>query len=72
MGMEENEGLYTQKLCYNRTLGPYQCLSLPWWIRTSKQIYLARHHCHLEPLICGEEVFKRIRYDLRRPNLDAS
>ena len=64
MGMEENEGLYTQKLCYNRTLGPYQCLSLPWWIRTSKQTYLARHHCHLEPLICGEEVFERIHNDL--------
>jgi phosphatidylserine/phosphatidylglycerophosphate/cardiolipin synthase-like enzyme len=65
MGMEENEGLYTQKLCYNQTVGPYQCLSLPWWVRTSKhKIYLARHHCRLEPLICGEEVFKRIQADL--------
>lgn len=65
MGMEENEGLYTQKLCYNQTVGPYQCLSLPWWVRTSKhKTYLARHHCRLEPLICGEEVFKRIHNDL--------
>ncbi|MDB5790301.1 MAG: phospholipase [Massilia sp.] len=65
MGMEENEGLYTQKLCYNQAVGPYQCLSLPWWVRTSKhKTYLARHHCQLEPLICGEEVFKRIHDDL--------
>jgi len=65
MGMEENEGLYTQKLCYNQTVGPYQCLSLPWWVRTSKhKTYLARHHCRIEPLICGEEVFKRIHDDL--------
>jgi phosphatidylserine/phosphatidylglycerophosphate/cardiolipin synthase-like enzyme len=63
--MEENESLYTQKLCYNQAVGPYQCLSLPWWVRTSKhKTYVARHHCRLEPLICGEEVFKRIQDDL--------
>lgn len=65
MGMEENEGLYTQKLCYNQTIGPYQCLSLPWWVRTSKhKTYMARHHCRIEPLICGEEVFSRIQNDI--------
>jgi phosphatidylserine/phosphatidylglycerophosphate/cardiolipin synthase-like enzyme len=65
MGMDENEGLYTQKLCYNQALGPYQCLSMPWWVRTSKhKTYLARHHCQLEPLICGEAVFGRIQADL--------
>lgn len=65
MGMEENEGLYTQKLCYNQAVGPYQCLSLPWWVRTSKhKTYLARHHCHIEPLICGEEVFEKIQKDI--------
>lgn len=65
MGMEENEGLYTQKLCYNQAIGPYQCLSLPWWVRTSKhKTYLARHHCRIEPLICGEEVFEKIQADL--------
>jgi phosphatidylserine/phosphatidylglycerophosphate/cardiolipin synthase-like enzyme len=65
MGMEENEGLYTQTLCYNKTVGPYQCLSLPWWVRTSKhKTYLARHHCRIEPLICGEDVFSRIQKDL--------
>ncbi|MFC5547965.1 phospholipase D-like domain-containing protein [Massilia aerilata] len=65
MGMEENEGLYTQKLCYNQTVGPYQCLSLPWWVRTSKhKSYVARHHCRIEPLICGEDVFGKIQKDL--------
>jgi len=65
MGMEENESLYTQKLCYNQAVGPYQCLSLPWWVRTSKhKTYLARHHCHIEPLICGEEVFEKIQKDI--------
>lgn len=65
MGMEENEGLYTQKLCYNRATGPYQCLSLPWWVRTSKhKVYYPRHHCRIEPLICGEDVFSRIQKDL--------
>lgn len=29
MGMDENAGLYTQKLTYNKTMGPYQCLSKP-------------------------------------------
>lgn len=65
MGMEENEGLYEQKLCYNHAVGPYQCLSLPWWVRTSKhKSYVPRHHCRIEPLICGEDVFKAIQADL--------
>ncbi len=65
MGMEENEGLYTQELCYNQVVGPYECLSLPWWVRTKKhKTYLARHHCQILPLVCGEEVFQRIQVDL--------
>jgi phosphatidylserine/phosphatidylglycerophosphate/cardiolipin synthase-like enzyme len=65
MGMEENEGLYEQKLCYNQAIGPYQCLAMPWWVRTSKhKTYIPRHHCQIEPLICGEEVFKRIQGDI--------
>ncbi len=65
MGMDENAKLYKQKLCYNQEVGPYQCLSLPWWVRTSKHgTYPPRHACELEPLICGEEVFKRIHDDL--------
>ncbi len=65
MGMAENEGLYTQELCYNQAIGPYECLSLPWWVRTKKhKTYLARHHCQIVPLVCGEEVFQRIQVDL--------
>ena len=30
MGMDENAGLYNQKLSYNKNVGPYQCLSKPW------------------------------------------
>ena len=65
MGMDENAGLYTQKLTYNKTMGPYQCLSKPWWIRTGKHaIYPPRHACCLEALVCGEEVFRSIQTDL--------
>lgn len=65
MGMDENAALYKQKLCYNQAVGPYQCLSLPWWVRTIKHgTYPPRHACHLEPLICGEEVFASIQADL--------
>lgn len=65
MSMDENAGLYQQKLCYNKEVGPYQCLSSPWWVRTIKHgTYPPRHACQLEPLICGEEVFKRIQEDL--------
>ena len=65
MGMDENAKLYKQKLCYNQDVGPYQCLSLPWWVRTSKHgTYPPRHACEIKPLICGEEVFKSIHDDL--------
>jgi phosphatidylserine/phosphatidylglycerophosphate/cardiolipin synthase-like enzyme len=63
--MNENEGLYNQKLCYSQTVGPYQFLSKPWWVRTLKHgTYPPRHGCQLEPLICGEAVFSRIAADL--------
>lgn len=65
MGMDDNAGLYAQKLCYSKTVGPYQCLSLPWWVRTSRHsTYPPRHGCNLEPLVCGEEVFGSIHNDL--------
>ena len=65
MSMDENEGLYHQNLCYNQEVGPYQCLTSPWWVRTSKHgTYPPRHACHLEPLICGEDVFRHIHDDL--------
>lgn len=63
--MNENAGLYKQTLCYNETVGPYQCLSSPWWVRTIKHgTYPPRHGCSLEPLICGEAVFGKIEADL--------
>ena len=64
-GMNENAELYKQTLCYNETTGPYQCLSSPWWVRTSKHAtYPPRHGCQLEPLVCGEAVFGKIAADL--------
>jgi phosphatidylserine/phosphatidylglycerophosphate/cardiolipin synthase-like enzyme len=65
MSMDENAGLYHQTLCYNKEVGPYQCLSLPWWVRTIKHgTYPPRHACELKPLVCGEEVFGSIHADL--------
>lgn len=65
MSMDENAGLYQQKLCYNKEVGPYQCLSSPWWVRTSKHgTYPPRHACEIKPLICGEKVFESIHNDL--------
>ncbi|MFC5548435.1 phospholipase D-like domain-containing protein [Massilia aerilata] len=65
MSMDENAGLYHQKLCYNKEVGPYQCLSEPWWVRTSKHgTYPPRHACEIKPLVCGEAVFGSIQDDL--------
>jgi phosphatidylserine/phosphatidylglycerophosphate/cardiolipin synthase-like enzyme len=65
MSMDENAGLYHQTLCYNKDVGPYQCLASPWWVRTSKHgTYPPRHACELKPLVCGEEVFGSIHADL--------
>jgi phosphatidylserine/phosphatidylglycerophosphate/cardiolipin synthase-like enzyme len=65
MSMDENAALYKQTLCYNKEVGPYQCLSEPWWVRTSKHgTYPPRHACEIKPLICGEAVFKSIHDDL--------
>ncbi|MDB5746384.1 MAG: phospholipase [Massilia sp.] len=65
MGMNDNADLYLQELYYNETLGPYQCLARPWWVRTRKHgTYPPRHGCTLEPLICGEQVFSRIQEDI--------
>jgi phosphatidylserine/phosphatidylglycerophosphate/cardiolipin synthase-like enzyme len=65
MSMDENAALYKQTLCYNKEVGPYQCLSSPWWVRTSKHgTYPPRHACEIKPLICGEKVFGSIHDDL--------
>ncbi|CAN7570468.1 phospholipase [Pseudoduganella sp. LjRoot289] len=65
MSMNDNAKLYQQKLGYNRNIGPYQSLSLPWWVRTPQEVYGPRHGCELEPLICGEQVFLRVEQDIR-------
>ncbi|CAN7543676.1 phospholipase [Pseudoduganella sp. LjRoot289] len=65
MSMNDHAKLYQQKLGYNRNMGPYQSLSLPWWVRTPQEVYGPRHGCELEPLICGEHVFRRLEQDIR-------
>lgn len=62
--MDDNAKLYEQKLSYRRTGAPCQCLAQPWFIRAPHPVYYPRHGCHLEPLICGEKVFRRISEDL--------
>jgi phosphatidylserine/phosphatidylglycerophosphate/cardiolipin synthase-like enzyme len=65
MSMNANAKLYDQKLGYNRSAGPYQSLSLPWWVRTPEKVYSPRHGCELEPVICGENLFRRLDQDIR-------
>ena len=65
MSMNANAKLYEQKLGYNRSTGPYQSLSLPWWVRTPEKVYGPRHGCELEPVICGENLFRRLDQDIR-------
>lgn len=62
--MNENEKLYKQILSYNKATGPYQCLTLPWWVKTPKPRYHPRHRGTIEPLICGEKVFAEIHDDI--------
>jgi phosphatidylserine/phosphatidylglycerophosphate/cardiolipin synthase-like enzyme len=62
--MNKNEGLYIQDLYYDSTSAPYGCLALPWWIREKKPVYWPRHNCLLEPLICGERVFSKLKDDI--------
>lgn len=64
--MNSNAGLYDQKLSYRRNAAPYQCLTQPWYVRAPYPVYDPRHYCVIEPLICGEAVFKKISYDLKR------
>jgi phosphatidylserine/phosphatidylglycerophosphate/cardiolipin synthase-like enzyme len=64
-GMNDNAKLYEQSLKYNQSTGPYQCLSLPWWVKTPYPTYYPRHRCSIEPLICGEEVFAKISADIK-------
>ena len=64
--MNSNAGLYHQELSYSKHSPPYQCLAQPWFVRAPHPVYYPRHGCAIEPLICGETVFKRIAHDLKR------
>ena len=64
--MNSNAGLYDQELYYSKHSPPYQCLAQPWFVRAPHPVYYPRHGCAIEPLICGETVFKRIAHDLKR------
>ena len=66
MSMNDNARLYQQTLSYNENDAPYVCLSLPWWIKTRHPTYYPRHRCDIEPIICGERVFKRIARDIKK------
>lgn len=63
-GMNDNAKLYTQTLSYQAGTSPYLCLTLPWWVRTPYPTYYPRHGCEITPLICGQEVFRKIARDL--------
>jgi phosphatidylserine/phosphatidylglycerophosphate/cardiolipin synthase-like enzyme len=62
--MNENASLYTQDIEYLYASAPYQCLTLPWWVRAPYEVYYPRHRCQLEPINCGEKVFARIMEDI--------
>jgi phosphatidylserine/phosphatidylglycerophosphate/cardiolipin synthase-like enzyme len=63
--LDENAHLYTQQRCYYKAVGPYECLSSPWWVRTSRhKVCEPRHGCELKALNCGEVLFKQIQADI--------
>ena len=62
--MNSNAGLYDQTLSYRDNDAPYQCLAQPWFVHVPYPVHHPRYRCFIEPLICGEEVFRKIAYDL--------
>lgn len=62
--MNSNAALYEDNVYYSRDMGPYQSLSLPWWVKTPEPTYPVRHGCRIEPLVCGERVFGQIARDV--------
>lgn len=65
-GMNSNVESYKQNLSYRDNDAPYQCLAQPWFVRVSYPIHEPRYRCFIEPLICGEDVFRKIANDLER------
>lgn len=63
--MNKHASLYQQILGYSKSIGPYQALTLPWWVKTPQKTYPPRHRCQIEALNCGEAVFSRIVADIR-------
>ncbi|WP_460885433.1 phospholipase D-like domain-containing protein [Pseudoduganella ginsengisoli] len=63
--MNKHAALYEQRSFYVRNGRPYQSLSLPWWVKSTERTYPVRHGNRLEPLICGEAVFRQVEIDLR-------
>lgn len=64
--MNSNVGLYLQTLSYRENAAPYVCLAQPWFVRVPYPVHYPRYRCFIEPLICGEEVFKKIARDLEK------
>jgi phosphatidylserine/phosphatidylglycerophosphate/cardiolipin synthase-like enzyme len=62
--MNANADLYKQTLSYRKTSAPRQCLTQPWFVRGPQQLYYPRYNCFIQPLICGQEVFKKISEDI--------
>jgi len=63
--MSHNAYLYQELLSYRDNAPPIQALAPCWFVRLPNPVYYVRYRCHLEPLICGEEVFGKIVEDLR-------
>lgn len=63
--LDSNARLYKQNLSYRDNAAPCQLLAQPWFAKVPYQTYLPHYRCLIEPLICGEEVFKRIARDLK-------
>ena len=64
--MNSNVGLYLQTLSYRDNAAPDVCLAQPWFVHVPYPVHYPRYRCCIEPLICGEEVFRKIAADLEK------
>lgn len=64
--MNANASLYKKNLSYRSSAAPYQFLSQSWFVQVPEPVYYPRYRCSIEPLICGEEVFRRISIDIEK------
>lgn len=63
-GMNIGDYLYKTPLTYQCKSPPRQCLAQPWFARTPNPVYYPRYRCAIEPLICGEDVFRQVAKDV--------